>query len=119
MAFRTVGSAKRAGRFIAALGDMLELGQASAELHRGVGMDAANMGVDRLYLVGQFAKDLADGAVAGGLKPKAIVVCPDVERLSSLLEGELKTGDVLLVKGSRATRMERVVWHLKQAFGTG
>ena len=82
-------------------------------------MDAASMGVDRLYLVGQFAKDLADGAVAGGLKPKAIVVCPDVDRLSSLLEEELKTGDVLLVKGSRATRMERVVWHLKQTFGTG
>ena len=119
VAFRTVGSAKRAGRFIAALGDMLELGQASSKLHQDVGMDAGRMGVDRLYLVGQFAPDLAKGALAGGLDPATVIVCPDVDKLSSLLEGELRTGDVLLVKGSRATRMERVVWHLKRTFGTG
>jgi UDP-N-acetylmuramoyl-tripeptide--D-alanyl-D-alanine ligase len=119
VAFRTVGSAKRAGRFIAALGDMLELGQASSQLHHDVGMSAGRMGVDRLYLVGQFARDLAEGALAGGMDPATVMVCPNVDGLCSLLESELRTGDVLLVKGSRATRMERVVWHLKRTFGTG
>lgn len=119
-AFRTVGAAKRAGRFVAALGDMLELGEAAADLHRQVGEAAAQMGVGRLYLVGAFAVEVAAGACRGGLPAPAIVVCAGgVEELSSRLEGELCAGDVLLVKGSRGMKMERVVEHLKNAIGMG
>lgn len=117
-AFRTVGSARRAGRFVAALGDMLELGAASAELHRQVGEAAAQMGVGRLYVVGEFARELAAGAKGGGLKDSEIIICDGVESVSSLVESELKAGDVLLVKGSRGMRMERIVERLKSSIGT-
>ena len=119
-AFRTVGSAKRAGRFLAALGDMLELGVASAELHRQVGEAAARMGVERLYLVGEFAGETAAGARSGGLADADVVVCGGgVEELKGIVERDLGAGDVLLVKGSRGMRMERIVEHLKNSIGMG
>jgi len=119
MAFRTVGSAKRAGRFIAALGDMFELGSSSAKLHEGVGREAVENGAEKLYLVGEFAGDVARGALASGLNDDLIVICDDVEGLKSGLEKDLTAGDVLLVKGSRGARMERVVEHMKRMFGIG
>jgi UDP-N-acetylmuramoyl-tripeptide--D-alanyl-D-alanine ligase len=106
-AFRTVGAARRAGRFVAALADMLELGEQSAELHRQLGEDAARMGVEMLFVAGDFAGDVE------------IVVCDEVEALARNVGEELRTGDVLLVKGSRGMRMERVVEYLKQEIGTG
>ena len=119
-AFRTVGAARRAGRFVAALGDMLELGASSAALHRQVGEAAAQMGVGLLYIVGDFAEETAAGARAGGLPESAIAVCGGgADEVGRLLEEELRAGDVLLVKGSRGMRMERVVEHLKSAIGMG
>jgi UDP-N-acetylmuramoyl-tripeptide--D-alanyl-D-alanine ligase len=119
-AFRTVGSAKRAGRFVAALGDMLELGESSAELHRQVGMVAAQMGVESLYLVGDFAEDIAEGARKEGLDSSQIFVCTEgAENIGRILENELHAGDVLLVKGSRGMKMEKVVEYLKSSIGMG
>ena len=119
VAFRAVGSAKRAGRFVAALGDMLELGEAAAELHRQVGGNAQRMGIQQLYAIGDFADDLVAGATHEGLEPSAAVVCKSLDQMGRLLGEELRAGDVLLVKGSRGMRMERVVDHLKREIGTG
>ncbi len=118
-AFRTVGSATRAGRFIVALGDMLELGDQSPDFHRGVGEAAAEMGASPIYVLGDFASEVADGAMSAGVSESSIVVCDDAEQMSRLIEKDLRAGDVLLVKGSRGMRMERVVDYLKQEIGTG
>lgn len=119
-AFRAVGAAKRAGRFIAALGDMLELGEASNELHREVGEAAARMGVERLYVLGDHVADFAAGARRGGFDESAIMICEGgADQMARLLEREMRAGDVLLVKGSRGMRMERVVEYLKNEIGTG
>lgn len=119
VAFRTVGAAKRAGRFFAALGDMLELGETSAQLHEQVGADAVAAGVEQLYAIGDFASALAAGARGAGLNDSAITICDDAEQMGRLIGEELRTGDVLLVKGSRGMRMERVVNYLKTEVGTG
>jgi UDP-N-acetylmuramoyl-tripeptide--D-alanyl-D-alanine ligase len=118
-AFRTVGAAKRSGRFIAALGDMLELGEQSAELHRKVGEDAVGLGVGELFVVGDFSAELAKGAEAAGLAESSVHICEDAEQLCRTVEEEIKVGDVLLVKGSRGMKMERLVDYLKQEIGTG
>lgn len=119
-AFRTVGSARRAGRFVAALGDMLELGESSAELHRALGEAAVAAGVGRLYLLGNFSRETASGAREGGLPNSSIIICDEgAEQMAGLLEQELRPGDVLLVKGSRGMRMERVVERLKSSIGMG
>lgn len=118
-ALRTVGAAKRSGRFIAVLGDMLELGTQSASLHREVGEAAGQLGVTKLYVVGNFAADLADGAKNGGLDKSSIIICSDVNEIGANLEGEVASGDVILVKGSRGMKMERIVDHLKNQIGMG
>jgi UDP-N-acetylmuramoyl-tripeptide--D-alanyl-D-alanine ligase len=117
-AFRTVGAAKRAGRFIAVLGDMLELGEASPRLHEEIGEEAAKLGVERMYVAGNFASSVAKGAISAGLGKDNILVRDDVEGIGEELMGELRPGDVLLVKGSRGMRMERVVMKLKDSIGT-
>lgn len=119
-AFRTVGSAKRAGRFIAALGDMLELGEASGDLHRQVGEALAQMGVAKLYITGEFAGEVAKGARKGGLGESSIVICEGgTHQMANLLVEDIRAGDVVLVKGSRGMKMERVVEYLKDEIGTG
>lgn len=119
-AFRTVGSARRAGRFIAALGDMLELGKASEALHREVGAEAIGMGVDKLYVLGDFAVEVAAGARESGLNNSDVIICTGgAVEMGRLIENELRAGDVLLVKGSRGMKMERVVEYLKNEIGTG
>lgn len=119
-ALRTVGAAKRAGGFIAVLGDMLELGGASRDLHKEVGKAAIEYGVDGLYVTGEFADALADGAIEAGLDPKNIIISRvGGHELAAVIEKKLKAGDVVLVKGSRGMKMERIVEHLKNTFGMG
>lgn len=116
-ALRTVGSAKRAGRFIAVLGDMFELGRSAAEKHRELGNAAAELGVSRLFVTGSFARDVANGAFEKGMKKENVYIGDDIDSLKGELLKEVKTGDVVLVKGSRGMKMEQVVEHLKNEIG--
>ncbi len=97
-----------ATRRIAVLGDMLELGAASAEQHRAVGTLAGTLGLAALHLYGDFAADAAAGA-ARGMPAAAIHVHATHAALAAALAPELRAGDWVLVKGSRGQRMEEVV----------
>jgi len=118
-AFRTVGGAKRAGRFIAVLGDMFELGEQSVQLHRDVGVAAAGAGVDELYVLGDHARDVATGAERAGLSGNSVHVVATMDDLIVGVTGTMQAGDVILIKGSRAMKMERLAEHLKREIGTG
>ncbi len=102
-----------AARRIAVLGDMLELGAASAELHRGVGSLAAELGIDALYLYGEHAAVTAEGAISaasgGGLAVDAVRVFPTHAAIAAAVGAIARRGDWVLVKGSRGQRMEEVV----------
>jgi UDP-N-acetylmuramoyl-tripeptide--D-alanyl-D-alanine ligase len=98
------------GRRIALLGDMLELGDEAERLHVELGRDVVTRcGADRLIACGRHAERVADGARQAGMPPEHVEAFGDpmqsIERLERLIEG----GDVLLVKGSRALEMERIV----------
>jgi len=95
-------------RRVAVLGDMLELGSLSVEAHLRVGRAAA-ASADRLLLVGEMAEVLAKGATDGGLAPERITSFPDPKALLAALKDELRNGDAILVKGSRALGLEIVV----------
>ncbi len=102
------------GRVIAVLGDMLELGPEARRWHEELGRRAAAVGVHRLVTVGPQAQGIADGAIAGGLAAGAVHRCGDVDAAHALLQdwfrrGELQPGDLVLIKGSRAMRMERLL----------
>jgi len=94
---------------IAVLGDMLELGPRAAEGHLEVGSIAADLGVDGLVAVGDLASGIADGALRAGLPAGKIHRCADNQEAITVLNGILREGDVVLVKGSRGMHMEQIV----------
>ena len=96
-----------AGRRLAVLGEMLELGPSTAALHREIG--AAAGFVERLYTIGPSAGETAAAAVTAGLDPRAAQVAPDADALIRAVVADLQDGDLILVKGSRGMALERVV----------
>jgi len=101
------------GRRVAVLGDMLELGPASARLHRDIGQRAGGF-VDLLIGVGEFAADISQGAAAS-LKPAQLVQLTDVEAAIDYLLEQQRPGDRILVKGSRGVKLDRLVDALRAA----
>lgn len=103
---------------IAVLGDMLELGDDAAALHREVGRHAAQADIERLYLTGDFAGDIAEGARKAGMDAARIVI-GSIEDFAVDLIDRAETRHHILVKGSRGMRMERIVKKLAKTFGQG
>jgi UDP-N-acetylmuramoyl-tripeptide--D-alanyl-D-alanine ligase len=90
------------------LGDMLELGEQSEELHRQLGAIAAAAGISRLYLFGPHAPAVREGAAGAGMPASAIFVGRKKE-ISADAIGRLAPGHWVLVKGSRGMAMETIV----------
>jgi UDP-N-acetylmuramoyl-tripeptide--D-alanyl-D-alanine ligase len=101
------------GRTIAVLGDMFELGDETAAAHRRLGRHAAKLGLSRLYLLGENAPLVAEGAREEKLPEENIKVRNSHKEIVLELRQEGQRGDVILVKGSRGMRMERIVKGLK------
>ena len=95
-------------RKIAILGDMLELGQKTEEGHRQVGQKAAQI-VDLLFVVGPRAAFIADQAKKKGLAQRKIFEFQTSKEAGLVIQKELKEDDIILVKGSRSMRMEKIV----------
>jgi UDP-N-acetylmuramyl pentapeptide synthase len=110
-ALRTL-AATQAGRRVAALGEMRELGNEAARAHRELGAQAAGAGLDGLFLLGTHAGEVRAGAQAAGLGNERIVVSTSHEELGAQLRAFLRPGDLLLLKGSRGAAMEQVLRHL-------
>jgi UDP-N-acetylmuramoyl-tripeptide--D-alanyl-D-alanine ligase len=96
------------GRKIAVLGDMLELGAYEEDGHRKVGCRAAGV-LDLLVTVGQRARWIAEEAIACGMSPGDVQSVDTSEAAIPLLQEILQEDDVILVKGSRALKMETIV----------
>ena len=103
-----VMGARRTGRTVAVLGVMAELGPAAAAEHEAIGRTAARLGVARLVVVGDEARDIARGAALERSWTGEASAVPDVPGAIELLSRELRPGDVVLVKASRAASLERV-----------
>ncbi len=101
-------AAARDARMVAVLGHMAELGPDERAAHEEIGRHAAQLGVARLVAVGEEARTIADtAALEGSWRGEASTV-PDVEAAIDLVRNELRPGDVVLVKASRAASLERV-----------
>ena len=108
-AFRTLAAVPLRGRRVIVLGDMLELGAQSSQLHRRCGELASLLPEGLLVAAGPHAADVAGGAASRGADPARVVTCADAEEAAALLPDLLQPGDTVLVKGSRGMAMERVV----------
>ena len=97
-------------RRILAAGEMRELGASSPQLHREAGSFAAQTGkIDWIVGVEGDAAQIVEGAVAGGLAKAQTKFFPSSEQAAEFLSDLVEPGDLLLVKGSRGVKMERIV----------
>jgi UDP-N-acetylmuramoyl-tripeptide--D-alanyl-D-alanine ligase len=98
-----------AERRIAVLGEMLELGNLSAALHRQVGRHTAQRGIDLLVGVRGAAREIVAGALEAGFPQDAAWFFEDPEEAGSLVRAQARPGDAVLFKGSRGVRLERAL----------
>jgi UDP-N-acetylmuramoyl-tripeptide--D-alanyl-D-alanine ligase len=102
------------GRRVAVLGEMLELGEGHEAGHLGVGEAAAAV-AELLFVVGDGAAGIADGARRAGLAADRIVRVPDRDAALDELRDRLRDGDVVLVKASRGVGLDVLVDRLRAA----
>ena len=98
-----------AGRRLAVLGDMLELGSYSEKGHLEVGKFVTKTKIDKLIVVGERARDIARGAESAGMSRDNIFHFPDAAAAGRFLEDRLQEHDLVLVKGSQGLRLEKIV----------
>ncbi|HLY64597.1 MAG TPA: cyanophycin synthetase, partial [Chloroflexota bacterium] len=96
------------GKHVAVLGDMRELGQYSAGLHREVGASAVPL-CQLLVTVGEEALQMAEGARAAGMPEDRLLATTEPQEAIDFLRPRLSVGDYLLIKGSRAMGLENIV----------
>ena len=101
-----------AKRKIAVLGDMLEIGKYTLEVHEGVGKLVKKIGIDMLLTVGIRGKLIAEAAIKEGMSDKAVFQFMDIYEATEFLEAKIQKGDLILVKGSQGVRLEKVVKEL-------
>ncbi len=107
-ALKTLSELATTGRKIFVFGDMLELGTHTIEAHKEVGREAAEVcGV--IFLVGLRAKFAAEGAKEKKFTARNIHFYADAAAAGKALEKIIGPGDIILIKGSQAMRLEKVV----------
>jgi len=104
-------AASAAKRRIIVAGEMLELGGATAELHRQSGNHIAQRNIDILIGVRGAASFIVEGAAAGGVFAKFV---HEPEEAGDWLANNLQRGDVVLLKASRGVKLERALERLQQ-----
>ncbi len=106
-------------RKVVVAGEMLELGDAGAQLHFEAGQKIAALGVDLLLGVRGLAGDLIAGARAAGMPEDAAIFFATPQEAAEFLTQAAQAGDLILVKGSRGVKTEVVVERLKTRSRTG
>lgn len=97
------------GRRLAVFGDMLELGSYTEQGHREVGHQTAELNIDFLLCVGERSRDIGHGAKEAGMGEERIYYFSDNDKAIDFLQRLIKSGDLILAKGSQGARMEKVV----------
>ncbi len=117
LALKALSEVKEAGRGIAVLGDMLELGQFNGEAHAQIGERVVSFGVDFLFTLGESAEIIAKRAREMGLNENHVTISRDHQDLLHRLKRTIREGDWILVKGSRGMSMEKIVIGLMEDQG--
>lgn len=111
-ALQTVRAAGRSLPVVAVLGEMRELGEESASLHRGVGREVGGLGISRLITLGGMGREILEGAMESGMKGCDCHHAFSHEDAAAWVCEHCPEGAWIVVKGSRGMTMERVVGEL-------
>lgn len=110
-------AAARSERKIIVAGEMLELGSIAEELHSESGRRLAGLGIDMLIGVRGLASEIIKGAREAGMSEAVTFFCETPDEAGRLLAREARSGDLILVKGSRGVKTEIVVERMKEMRG--
>ncbi len=105
------------GRTVAVLGNVMELGERSEELHRSVGKFVSDIGVDLLFTFGKDAYHIADEAIKNGFPKENVLVFTDISDenpISACVKENIKENDCVLIKASHGIDMGRIARILQE-----
>ncbi|MGB2599351.1 MAG: UDP-N-acetylmuramoyl-tripeptide--D-alanyl-D-alanine ligase [Candidatus Omnitrophota bacterium] len=97
------------GKRIVVAGDMMELGAKTTSFHEIIGKSIAGKNIDFLITIGGMAEHIARGALESGMARENVVRVGSHEEAADIIRRVAKAGDIVLVKGSRASKMEEVL----------
>ena len=109
-----VDGGKSAKRKIVIAGEMLELGETEREIHAETGKQLAASGIDYLVGIRGLAKDLVESAGANNLRETKFFNSSD--EAGEFLTNEIRSGDLVLIKGSRGVKTEKVIEKLLEKY---
>jgi UDP-N-acetylmuramoyl-tripeptide--D-alanyl-D-alanine ligase len=101
-------------RTVAVLGDMLEMGEWAYDAHMDIGRYAFSKGIDYIFTVGENGRNIANGALESGAQEGNVLAFNSNNDIESFLKDFIKSGDVVLIKGSRGMKMEEIVEKLTE-----
>ena len=101
-------------RKVAILGDMLELGETQTSFHQEAGKQVHRLGWDLLITIGPLSQHMAEGALEVGMNKNQIVSFENSEQAVGHVMSLLRPGDLVLVKGSRGIKTDKIVESLKK-----
>lgn len=101
------------GRKVAILGNMYELGDNEAELHRQVGEEAARLKIDEVICIGDLAQNIADAAKSGC---NMVYHFNNKQDFESNISEYIKPGDTVLIKASNGMKFTTIVNLIKETF---
>jgi UDP-N-acetylmuramoyl-tripeptide--D-alanyl-D-alanine ligase len=104
------------GRRILVAGEMLELGHEAGSLHYECGACASRCGVDLVVAVRGTAREIVRGALESGMSPGSAYFFTEVDPATDFVTRAVKPGDIVLVKGSRGTQLDRMIRALKVSY---
>lgn len=111
-ALQTITSYAANRRKIVVSGDMLELGQFSPKFHKDIGRLIAKLGIDYLITVGSLSKHMSGAALKAGMPKSQVLHFNNKTQAAQELKSIIEPQDVVLIKGSRAIKMEEIISHL-------
>lgn len=107
-------SSLEARRKVAVLGDMLELGDGQKTYHHVAGKQVQANGWDKLITIGPLSRHMAEGALEAGMNEDRITSFENADEAAEQVGSLLQPGDLVLVKGSRGTRTDKIVDKLRE-----
>jgi UDP-N-acetylmuramoyl-tripeptide--D-alanyl-D-alanine ligase len=113
---RFIGKLQGFSRKIIVAGEMLELGMESAELHQACGREAAVAGADIVIGVKGMASEILAGARAAGIPDEKLKFIADASEAGEFLAQTSRSGDVILIIGSRGVKLEKAMNALRARF---
>jgi UDP-N-acetylmuramoyl-tripeptide--D-alanyl-D-alanine ligase len=111
-----VEGGQTAKRRIVVAGEMLELGADAPEMHRASGNDIARAGVDLLWGVRGRASEIVEGAREAGMTGDATRFFESSDEAAEAIVSEIRAGDMILIKGSRGVRTDKIVSRVREKF---